>query len=111
MTTDAAQLIIDLTSGAERYEFDGSRVRHTVEVGELAIEAEVEAHPEGDESPQAAWWRAYLHGSAPRATRPLGTTLHTADLFSGAGGLALGARQVARELGMRPVVELVADVD
>lgn len=111
MKTEADRLIVDLTLGADRYEFDGSQVRHTLEVGDLAIEAEVEAYPEEDESPQAAWWRAYLHGMAPRATRPLGTTLHTADLFSGAGGLALGARQVARELGMRPVVELVADVD
>lgn len=105
------QLLIDLTPGAEEYEFKGGKVRHTLKLGELAVESEVEIAVGEDDSAQAAWWRAYLRGKVPRAVQPKGGTLHTVDLFSGAGGLALGARQLAHELGVRPVVELVADVD
>lgn len=113
MTSELApvQLAIDLTTDLDRYEEDRDVIRHTLRVGSLEIESEVPTPADSDCSPLAVWWRAYLRGSRPRAISPLGGSLHIADLFSGAGGLTLGARQVALELGLRPVVELVADVD
>lgn len=61
---------------------------------------------------EATWLRSYLSGVIPRT---LSTTedraIRTVDLFCGAGGFALGVRQLAAETGHAVVNELAADVD
>lgn len=61
--------------------------------------------------PKGEWWRAYLRGRRPVAEDPTGKTLRIADLFCGAGGLALGVRQLCDEAGIEPVWEFIADRD
>lgn len=63
---------------------------------------------------QGEWWKAYLRGAVPTvlnhgpnvAPRP---PLRMVDLFCGSGGLALGVRQAALELGLQ--VDAVAAID
>lgn len=61
------------------------------------------------------WLRSYLEGAVPAATADRQTpplrTLRTVDLFCGAGGFALGVRQLAAEAGRSVVTEAAADVD
>ena len=52
----------------------------------------------GDD-PLGDWWRAYLHGVRPMPVTSSETTIRTAELFCGPGGLAQGAKQACRELG------------
>ena len=66
-------------------------------------------HAEPD--PLAAWWGAYLSGRSPRSTSSHARPLRIADLFCGAGGLALGVGQLANELGRSVVWGLVVDSD
>lgn len=58
------------------------------------------------------WLRSYLEGAVPAAidARQL-PPLRTVDLFCGAGGFALGVRQLAAEAGRSVVTEAAADID
>ena len=71
---------------------------------------------EGDETeadcdPLGAWWRMYLSNATPHADSGCGEPLGIADIFCGAGGLALGIAQFAYELGRTPVWEFIVDSD
>lgn len=57
--------------------------------------------------PLGDWWKAYLKGVRPRSE--IRRSLRTVELFSGAGGLAIGFRQACAELGL--AFESVAAVD
>lgn len=60
---------------------------------------------------ETAWQVARLRGSKPvPSTRPT-RRISIVDLFSGAGGMALGAGWAVEALAMRPKHELVVDVD
>ena len=56
-----------------------------------------------------AWWHSYLLGQRPISLNPQRREIRTLDLFSGAGGLALGFRQAADECGF--TAKSVAAVD
>ena len=47
----------------------------------------------------SSWWHSYLSGRRAKSLNPQYRELRTLDLFSGAGGLALGFRQGADECG------------
>lgn len=58
------------------------------------------------------WLRSYLSGVMPQTSSTAGDrVVRTVDLFCGAGGFALGVRQLAAETGHTVVNELAADVD
>ena len=103
----------------ERFEQNGSRLTHTLSLGAIQLRSRVElpARPSSSRErrpdPKGEWWTAYLSGArpAPVAEAPSARRLRTVDLFCGAGGLALGVAQLAEELGVRVVTELVADSD
>lgn len=81
----------------------------------IRIESQVEVPvgprdaAEGDTA--GDWWGAYLGGQTPQSGEAGGERLRVADLFCGAGGLSLGVRQAAAELGMATVTELAVDSD
>lgn len=66
---------------------------------------------EANEDPLGAWWSAFLRGERPVSTTAESEPLRVVDLFCGAGGLSVGARQAAAELGRRTVIELAIDSD
>lgn len=57
-----------------------------------------------------AWWQSVLRGGRP-APPPLRSELRIVDLFSGAGGLALGAAMAAEALGRLPRFAGAVDLD
>lgn len=61
--------------------------------------------------PRRDYWLSMARGQRPKlAGRPKGS-VRTVDLFSGAGGLSLGARLAAEAIGRRHVPVLAADID
>ena len=97
---------------AEEFRRDGPRLTHLVRVDGVIIRSAVsDSAPGLPASAKDAWWKSYLEGYVPNATEPSGPALHVVDLFSGPGGLALGVRQLAAELGRRVVTELIVDQD
>jgi DNA (cytosine-5)-methyltransferase 1 len=55
------------------------------------------------------WWHAFLAG---RSVEPcLSGSVRIVDLFSGVGGLSLGAQQAVLAAGLKPIFEAVVDVD
>jgi DNA (cytosine-5)-methyltransferase 1 len=56
------------------------------------------------------WWNAYWAGAVPQADVARGD-LRTMELFCGTGGLALGFRQAAAELGYRTTSVVAVDHD
>lgn len=89
------------------FELDGSRLVRTHRIDGLAYCATM-ATGSDDADPLGAWWRGHLDGQRPVANSPR-RTVRTVDLFCGPGGLALGFRLAAEELGFR--VESAAAVD
>ncbi len=61
--------------------------------------------------PAVAWQIARLRGSKPIADRRPARRISIVDLFSGSGGMALGAGWAVDALGMKSKNELVLDID
>jgi DNA (cytosine-5)-methyltransferase 1 len=59
----------------------------------------------------ATWWQEFLRGVRPVAIQKSGRHLRVVDLFCGVGGLALGVRQAADELGHTLETVLAVDRD
>lgn len=57
----------------------------------------------------AVWWRAALSGGIPRPVSE--TSIRALDLFSGAGGLALGVRAAGSFMGTNVTIDAAVDVD
>ena len=97
------------------FERRADRLLRRVAVGSHVIESwmPMPRHAGGivERDPLAAWWGAYLSGRSPRSPASDTSPLRIADLFCGAGGLALGVRQLANELGRSVVCELAVDSD
>lgn len=85
------------------------RLVREVSIGGRRIVAHVAAG--GADASVAGWWSRYLAGARAIARKRSGRTLRTADLFCGAGGLALGIRQAADELGHAVESALAVDQD
>lgn len=100
-----------MTDGAlgQSVTVDGTRLRRRISVGETEIVSMIERA--GPESGLAGWWRSYLAGHRPVVERPIERVLRTIDLFSGAGGLALGFRQAAEECGLSAKSVVAVDQD
>lgn len=61
---------------------------------------------------EGRWLRSYLSGARPQIVATADERhVRTVDLFCGAGGFALGVRQLAAETGHTVVNELATDVD
>ncbi len=106
--------LLGLAPSPDDYRFDGGRLRRSLSVGEARIESWV--MQTGDTAIDAsdlpgAWWQAYLDGFSPASVVGQTGTLRVVDLFSGAGGLALGVRQLAAEAGRELTTELCCDTD
>ncbi len=91
---------------------------HTLRTGVLDIESRIDLSgaslPGGTSETVNAkgdWWRSYLEGTRPRPRNPSRGVLRAVDLFCGIGGLALGVKQLAAEMGSALVSELICDLD
>jgi DNA (cytosine-5)-methyltransferase 1 len=71
----------------------------------------IAAPPNAQSDPRGGWWRAYLDGERPLSASPDAAPIRTAELFCGPGGLALGLRQAADELGYPLLPTMAADQD
>ncbi len=120
-TTENRSLQNESRTG-ERFSLGTGKLRHSVRLGDVAIESWVATDTAGlPEDPtvggpirldlKGAWWRAYLAGIQPVSTAGRTGSLRVADLFSGVGGLALGVRQLAAEAGRNTVTEVAVDTD
>ncbi len=96
----------------ERFRADGYRLIRLLGVDDVVLRSWVELDsPQPPGSLKGAWWKSYIRGGIPSLAREPESTLKVVDLFSGAGGLALGVRQLAAEWGRPVVTELIVDRD
>ncbi len=101
---------------SEDFRLLGRALRHSLSLSGPHLESDVPVSPDAvvntSEELRDLWLRSYLQGVVPRAAKTRSDTpLRTADLFCGAGGFALGVRQLAAEAGRSVVTELAADID
>ena len=93
----------------EAYKFDGRTVVRSTSVGRR-IREQVFPRPSGSMlEPSAAFQVARLQNR--NRPNPSGSGLAVVDLFSGCGGLTLGAEEATGALGYRPVVEMALDTN
>lgn len=89
------------TQLARSFDLVGERLVQTLTLDEHRYVSSVPLPPDG-KADLASWWRAYLTGQEARfdSTPTDHPKLRVAEMFCGAGGLALGFGQLARELGI-----------
>ncbi len=98
----------------QSFYLDDDRLVRRLRLGSQVVESSVTMHP-GDErtaqlDPLGMWWTAYLEGRLPSSAQ-VTDRLGVADLFCGSGGLALGTRLLAAEMGLSLVNEVIVDSD
>lgn len=112
------QPLDDRHSGAlqagQSFHLDADRLVRRLTLGSRIIESSVRVYP-GDErtsrsDPLGMWWTAHLEGRLPSSAQNP-DRLGVVDLFCGSGGLALGTRLLAAEMGLSLVNELIVDSD
>ena len=96
------------------FHFDADRLIRRLTLGSRVIDSSVMVYP-GDEraarsDPLGMWWTAYLEGRLPSSAQDT-SWLGVVDLFCGSGGLALGVRQLAHEMGYSVINEVIVDSD
>jgi len=105
----SAQTIFTSANG-QTFRIRGSVLRRELIINDLVIDSKIRAHA-GASPSISSWWSAYLSGARPVPKTANGRTLRSMDLFSGAGGLALGLRQAADELGFATHSVVAIDQD
>lgn len=112
----ANQMSLDsATARTQGFELEGVSLRRRLPLGSNVFESRVDLSEaevsDAAADPLGAWWGAFLRGEKPLSTPAVNEPLRIVDLFCGAGGLSVGARQAAAELGRRTVIELAVDSD
>ena len=110
--TGQTEILVELpaVSSRESFRYTANHVTHSIDDGGL-VHAAIESDRTGEGGPKDLWWREYLRGRAPTSSHERTGSLRYVDLFSGPGGLALGLRQLSREVGARLVCEGAVDQD
>lgn len=94
------------------FEQRGRDVVRVVASHGTAVETGLPVHyPADDHSLFSAWWGAWLRRRDKPYWRNGGHLLRVVELFSGAGGLALGACEAAMAAGLEPRILLAVDQD
>ena len=97
---------------SEEYRREFSRLLHTLRLSGTTISSMIDVGGSGPEAdPKGAWWTALLSGLVPRPAVRRARPFRTVDLFCGPGGLALGVRNLCREIGLPVRAELIVDED
>lgn len=98
-------------AGLETYSFEGSRVVRSLKTSSGSRLSAVENLADSGQPPAASWWQSFIRGGHVFADlRSVDTVpLRCVDVFSGCGGLTLGASQAAIAAGRR--LESIAAID
>lgn len=112
MSSVASELLAETAASAERFAIVGESVRRSVVMADGRIVTTVESARDLDRLPTGVDLGAVFSDLWLRRTHSLeaaGIPLTIADLFSGCGGLSVGAHEAARATGYRAVHVLAAD--
>lgn len=92
--------------------FDDDRLVRSHQIDDRSVEAWTETLSDVDRAdPVGEWWRSHILGRPVASGSAQSRSLRFVDLFSGAGGLAIGFRKAATELGFRSIAEGAVDQD
>lgn len=103
------------TAPTQEFELRGALLTRRLPLETAIVESSVNLSSaetkEASDDPLAAWWSAFLRGEQPISSIAADAPLRVIDLFCGAGGLSVGVRQAAAEMGQRAAIELAVDSD
>lgn len=83
----------------EQYAFVEGRIVREVTVGRRKWRSSIENRAEPSCAPREAWWQSFLRGATVVVDGAPEAPVRTVDVFSGCGGLSLGATQAALAAG------------
>lgn len=98
-------------SSLEDYRFEGDRVIRELKVGARSWRSGIENKAIGETDGCSAWWQSFLRGGEEYVEERNAklAPIRSVDVFSGCGGLTLGAAQAAISVGRR--LESIAAID
>lgn len=93
----------------QSFEVKRSLISRSVTAGATTGRSEIKGVLDATYPPAHRWWVSHLRGTTVGGSR-IGA-VHTVDMFSGVGGLSLGAAEAIEAIGMRHVPLVAVDVD
>jgi DNA (cytosine-5)-methyltransferase 1 len=97
----------------EQYSFNGTAIFRDVAnnrgTTRTAIVRPSDLTPQG--SGANSWWRAYLRGKRPEIASRDVPNFNIIDLYSGCGGLSLGATEAIKAVGLNPRILAAVDIN
>lgn len=97
-------------ANTQSFKRQGQTLKRRIAIDGLVTESKLRID-KGQVAGLSAWWQSYLSGRRAVSLNPQERELRSLDLFSGAGGLALGFRQAADECGFTTRSVIAVDED
>ncbi len=97
-------------ANTQSFKRQGQTLKRTIAIDGFVTESKLRID-KGQVAGLSAWWQSYLSGRRAVSLNPQERELRSLDLFSGAGGLALGFRQAADECGFTTRSLVAVDED
>ena len=97
-------------ANTQSFKRQGQTLKRRIAIDGLVTESKLRID-KGQVAGLSAWWQSYLSGRRAVSLNPQERELQSLDLFSGAGGLALGFRQAADECGFTTRSVIAVDED
>jgi len=97
-------------ANTQSFKRQGQTLNRRIAIDGLVTESKLRID-KGQVAGLSAWWQSYLSGRRAVSLNPQERELRSLDLFSGAGGLALGFRQAADECGFTTRSVIAVDED
>jgi len=97
-------------ANTQSFKRQGQTLKRRIAIDGLVTESKLRIN-KGQVAGLSTWWQSYLSGRRAVSLNPQERELRSLDLFSGAGGLALGFRQAADECGFATRSVMAVDED
>lgn len=114
MSNNLDQAVMEMSDDVSNYQrFDraNGKIVRTINFGGEKLEGETSCKGVANFRPEIGWYLSRLRGNQTTWNTGEKGTLRILDMFSGAGGLSLGAAEAARAAGWKYELKAAMDVD
>ena len=95
----------------QKFEKSNGKIKRTIEFNGSHLAGEISSQGVGNLKPEAGWFISWLKGNESKWLTEKKGKLRIMDMFSGAGGLSLGAAEAAKAAGWDYEFSAAMDVD